>query len=148
MEQYKERLRKRVEVLSILIIACSTIMLVLYRFIFPDITLSPMVEGFQIGIFLAIEIALIFRVGKYRRAIKNQEYRKRLYIHETDERRIHIKQSMGGPVVIGVYGMLIFATMLSGFVGDIVFYTMLATTACVGLVIGSLKFYNMRKFNG
>ena len=104
------------------------------------------ISGFQVGIAVALLLVMLFFVIRYIRAINNSERLRRLYIVETDERNVLIRQKTGSiGIHITNYG-LILGTVVAGNINDVAFLTMLAASLFVGLVHVFLKLYYRRKY--
>ena len=103
------------------------------------------IAGFQSGISFAL--ALLFLLSIYRTfvAMKNPDKLKKLYISETDERVLLIRQKAGSAGMnIVMYGFII-AAFIAGNFNEIVFFTLLAACLFVGLVRGFFKLYYRTK---
>ena len=104
------------------------------------------VAGFQTGIVMSLLGILIIFIIRNIMAIRTPERLKKLYISETDERKLFIRQksSSAGMNVIA-YGLAV-GTAVAGNINDTVFFTLLGTCLFVVSVRGFLKLYYRNKF--
>ncbi len=141
MEKFKDKIRKRTIVMSLVIITISIIYFVLslYKERMPAI--PDFIRGFHAGAFIGIELVLVFFVSKYIGSMRKEEALKKLYIEENDERTIMIMQKSGASgMVICMIGFAI-GTIVAGFINTTVFFTLLGSLIFISLVRGSIKIY-------
>ncbi len=108
--------------------------------------IASMIQGFQAGVFLGLQILFLLYITKYRKALKNDDLLKKLYIEENDERAKLIKDKIGGVGFNFSLGVIATATIISGFFHQMVFATLLGVLIFKVLVKGFLKVYYKRKF--
>jgi hypothetical protein len=108
--------------------------------------LADMIRGFQVGIFLGLQLAILVMAVKYMRALKNDIELKKLYVEENDERTKLIQDKIGGTGFNFIIGSIAAATVIAGFLSQIVFITLLGVLLFIVLVKGSLKLYYRNKF--
>jgi hypothetical protein len=149
MEGFKKKLfRKQVWLVCGLLL--STFGILLSKFVFeaasaPD-HLLEFVAGFQTGIIAALFGFLLFYIAKNMMALRNPEQMKTLYIAETDERRLFIRQQAGSVGMnIVVFG-LILGTAVAGNINHTVFFTLLGAGFFVVIVRLFLKIYYRNKY--
>ena len=108
--------------------------------------LRGFIDGFQVGIAVCLLVVLIIFAVRHFLAIRDSDRMKKLYIAETDERRLFIKQKTGdiGMNVV-LYGLII-GTAVSGNINDTVFLTLLGASLFVTAVRGFLKIYYNKKY--
>jgi Fe2+ transport system protein B len=112
---------------------------------FPE-NIRDFILGFQTGIFIFLVCMLVIFIIRNVAAIANAEKLKKLYISETDERTLFIKQKTGSiGMNIILYG-LIFGAVISGSIDYTIFLTLLGTCLFVAIVRGFLKLYYRNKF--
>jgi len=104
------------------------------------------ISGFQMGILAFLVFVMAFSIIRNSAAIIKPKRLKKLYIFETDERILFIRQKSGtvGMNII-MYG-LILGAIVSGNINNTVFFTLLGTCTYVGLVRISLKLYYRKKY--
>ena len=148
MEDFKKKLQSRQLLLVCgLLFACSTVMLS-RNFLKETISeySQGFIEGFQIGILMALLVTLFFFMIRNFLAIRDMERLKRLYISETDERKLLIKQKSGSfGMNIVMYGLAV-GTAISGNINDIVFFTLIGACMFVTMVRAFFKLYYRNKY--
>lgn len=108
--------------------------------------LADMIHGFQVGVFLGLEIMILIYIGKYTRALKNETELKKLYFAEKDERTKLIQDKIGGAGFNFTLASIATASVIAGFLSQTVFATLLGVLIFITLVKGSLKIYYRNKF--
>ena len=104
------------------------------------------VDGFQAGLVVALLGALIFNFIRNFMAIRNPERRKKLYISETDERKVFIMQKSGSKGMnIAMYGLAV-GTAIAGNINDTVFFTLLGACLFIASIRGFFKIYYRNKY--
>lgn len=104
------------------------------------------INGFQIGIFIGAQLSIIYLVVKYIKGLKNEEKLKILYIEENDERTKLIRDKIGGIGFFFSVAIITSATIIAGFFSKIVFFTLLAVTIFMVMVLASLKLYYKNRY--
>lgn len=149
MDEFKKKLQsQQLLLVSGLLGACSAVLLTrnYAKEVLTSVYLQGFIEGFQVGSIVALFGALIFFIIRNIIAIKNPERLKKLYISETDERKLLIKQKSGSVGMnIIMYGLAA-GTAISGNINDIVFFSLLGACMFVTLVRVSLKLYYRNKY--
>lgn len=140
MNEFKKRIKVRVILGGIF---CTLLLI-------PNVILSFFVDcsdftEFVMGFFLAIEAVVIVLMAKYVMALRNEEDLKKLYIKETDERRIAIRTQAGRTGLYIVFGTLIIVMLISGYFSKIVFFTLLGVVLFTSFVILLTKLYYKKK---
>jgi len=104
------------------------------------------IDGFQAGIAACLLCVLVILAVRYFIAISKPDRLKKLYIYETDERRMLIKQKTGdiGMNII-IYGLAV-GTAIAGNLNDTVFFSLLGACLFVTSVRGIMKLYYHRKY--
>ncbi len=147
MEQFKQKLRQRVIYICTMLIVFSLIMASLMLFLNHDDThISDFIRGFQAGIFLTVEIVLVYYTVRYSATLRNEEALKKIYIEETDERTLMIQQKSGSVGMELVTFGLVVAAVISGYFDQKVFLTLLGAVAFVVIIRLMLKLYYRNKF--
>lgn len=108
--------------------------------------ISDMIHGFQVGIFIGIQIIIVIQIKKYNTALKNKDILKKLYIEEHDERTKLIKDKIGGIGLNLCIGGIAVAAVTAGFFNQIVFITLLSVLIFTVLVKGFFKVYYRKKY--
>jgi len=104
------------------------------------------IDGFQAGLAACIFVFLIFSAVKYFIAINKPDKLKNIYIFETDERRLFIKQKTGNTGLnIVIYGLAV-GTVVAGRLNDTVFFSLLGACFFAALVRAAMKLYFHKKY--
>ena len=149
MEEFKKRLLHRQQlILAGMLFACFVFIL---SSRFGKAETAPefmrgFIDGFQVGVAACFLGVMIIFAVKYFIAISRPDRLKKLYIFETDERRIFIKQKTGnlGMNVI-IYGLAV-GTSVAGNLNNTVFFSLLGACLFVTSVRGIMKLYYNRKY--
>jgi len=148
MEEFKKKIQRRQFLLLIgLLGACCLVMLTRnYEKAPASEHLQSFTEGFQVGAIIALFGSLIFSFIRNVLAMKNPEKLKKLYISETDERKLMIMQKSGSDGMnIVMYGLAV-GTAVAGNFNDTVFFTLLGASLFVTLVRCFMKLYYFKKY--
>ena len=153
MEEFKKVLKRRHDLylIAVLSISVGHVLLRPYlRSIAPaqsDSMFAPgIAEGFQVGLMSGLVAAFVVFAIRYAAALKSPERMRKMYIAETDERTLLIKQKSGSVGMnIVMYGFAI-AAVLTGEFSGLVSVTLIAACGFVGLVRIALKLYYSRKY--
>lgn len=145
MEKYKIKVNTRVNILSLVAVGTALIYLglLLLRGQLPE--LPSLIKGFHIGAFIGGELCVVYFLGKYFRARRNEATLKQLYIEETDERTGLILQKAGSLGMTIAMGGLVLATLIAGFFSPTVFYALMGASFFVIIVFYSLWAYYAKK---
>ena len=145
MEKFKMSLKKRLALM--MMFNGVAVIFVLLTGIYGNMMVSSdMIHGFQVGVFVGMQIIMIKFITKYKRALSNENELRKIYIEENDERTKHIKDKIGGVGFKFSLGMIATATIIAGFFNEIVFITLCATLMFMALEKGFLKVYYRNKF--
>ena len=140
MNEFRKRIKMRVILGGLF---CALLMI-------PNVVLNFLVErsdftGFVMGFFVASEAIVVVLMAKYVATLRSEEELKKLYIKETDERRIAIRTQAGRTGLCIVFGTLIIAVLISGYFSKTVFFTLLGVSLFTSLVMILTKlYYNMK----
>ena len=149
MENFKKQLVSRQVLLTAGLLFAAAALIFTGRFeketVAPE-HLRGFIDGFQVGIAAGLFAVLLIFAVKHFVAIRNPDRMKKLYIAETDERRLFIKQRTGdiGMNIIS-YGLVV-GTAVAGNLNDTVFLTLLGGSVFVTAVRGFLKIYYNIKY--
>ena len=150
MEKFKNVLKKRLVFagvfngLAVIFIALTG--MYAHSTILGSEHITDLIRGFQVGLFIGIQLVMLTYVGKYTKALKSEDKLKKLYIEENDERTKLIEDKIGGVGFNFVLGAIATATVMAGFFHQIVFITLLGVLIFIVLVKGFLKIYYRNKF--
>lgn len=150
MEKYKEGLRNRIVLM--LGFSLSSVVLVILASALGSVkaegseNLASMIRGFQLGIFIALQIMLLAQIIRYIKGLKDDSTLKKLYVEENDERKKLIKDKIGGAGFNFILCGIATATVISGFFNQTVFVTLLGVLVFTVTVKGLLKIYYRNKF--
>lgn len=140
MGDFKKTLKKRIGFISIY---NSIVLLLLLKGIFHIATKSNTIHiaNFNLGICIGIQLILLYYLAQYKKALKDEDSLKKLYILENDERSKYIAEKIGEKSInITILGLGL-ATMISGYFNDTIFFTLLATLVFSALVKVFFKIY-------
>lgn len=149
MDEFKKKMQARqLLLISGLLGACSAVLL--SRNFEKASSVSEywqgIAEGFQVGIVVALFGFLIFFFFRNILAMRNPDRLKKLYISETDERKLLIMQKSGSVGMnIVVYGLAV-GTAVAGNINDTVFFTLMGASLFTASVRGFLKLYYRVKY--
>ena len=149
MENFKKKLlRQLVVLIAGTFIACGA-------FIFSQNfvgelqaprNLQDFILGFQTILFAFLCCTMVFFMIRICAVINKPEDLKKLYISETDERTLFIRQKAGSTGMnIITYGLIV-AAVVAGSVNYTVFLSLLGACFFVAIIRGSLKLYYRNKF--
>ena len=149
MEEFKKKLRNRQILLFVAMLVATGAFILSGYFKKEAATpgnLRDFIGGFQAGVAAGLLGVLVVFAVRYFMAIGNPERLKKLYISETDERILFIKQKTGdiGMNII-TYGLIVGANV-AGNLNSTVFITLMCAVLFVSLVRGFLKIYYRRKY--
>ena len=145
MEKFYKKVRIRTILLSIMIILIGLSFGLLHIYQQKAQQLHDFNKGFQVGIFIALELILIYLLVKYIISMRDETALRKLYIKEKDERTILIMQKSGAWGMTICYFGLAFGSLVASFFNKIVFLSLLGATLFTGLVKVSLKIYYSNK---
>jgi len=106
----------------------------------PDFAL-----GFSTGVIIGIQAVMLFYMGKYMRALKDENKLKALCIEENDERAKYIASKVAGTGFLAIMGGVALGTVVASFLNFTVFLTLLGTLLFISLIVLPLKAYYNRK---
>ena len=144
MEGFQKTIRNRLILLTTGVLGACTAILLSARFEKAVASLASMqgfTAGFQCGIAASLLGVLFVFIVKYLMAARNPERMKRLYIAETDERNLYIRQQSGSVGMNVITYAIAVGTCMAGNIDDTVFLTLLGVCVFVVSVRGFLKLY-------
>lgn len=144
LENYHEVLKKR-EKLYKSYISFALIFWGIGNFLLKDqAMINDSVLGFFNGLILGIEIICAFWVFRIRKALKDDNLLRKLYIKDFDERENLIKLKSSS-TLIGKIAITIFViAILTSFFNIVVFYTLVITGISLIMVSLFLKLYRRK----
>lgn len=141
LEQYRQKIKQRlVFYQSICLLAICFWFVGNYKGSNNDF-----VAGFTIGVLIGIELVIIRRLGKMKRALKDEQMLKMMYVKENDEREQMIRLKSGRPFITYLSLIALVATILASFFNVTVFFTLFAVTICELLISFGAKVYWTKK---
>ncbi|MBZ9689092.1 hypothetical protein G9F72_022600 [Clostridium estertheticum] len=150
MEQYRNILNKKLTLMTVFTVLAATFIVLTGVFVNKSASInediSDMIHGFQVGIFIGLQVTMIIYIAKYRKALKNENELKKLYIKEHDERIRLINDKISGVGFNFCLVAITTAIITAGFFSQIIFLTLLGVLTFMCLVKGSLKIYYRNKF--
>jgi hypothetical protein len=149
MEEFKRKMKWRQITLGLASTVALSAIFLTSRLIEAPVrgdSIDGFIDGFQTGFTLAFFFIVMFFMLRNLTALKDPDKMKKLYISETDERKLFILQKSGsdGMNVI-IYGLSV-GTAVAGNFNDTVFFTLLAALFFVISVRGFLKLYYRVKY--
>ena len=103
-------------------------------------------KGFPLGLFSGFVAVMIFLIVRCIRALGNDEYLKKLFITENDERKKMIRQRATGMSFFFTAGILIVGVTVASFFDNVVTLTLMAVLTVHVLTGSILKLYYFLKF--
>ena len=91
--------------------------------------------------------SLVGYVVQSARALRNSEKLRKMYIAETDERNHYIQSRCAVSGILIILAAVALATLVSSYFNRTVFYTLLASTYCIALIVGGCKLYYHKKLS-
>lgn len=144
MENYANKIKKRSVYLIIILLA--TVITYIGLTIKTD-SFSKMpsfIQGYNLGVVTGVVLFISFHLFKNYSVLKQKEKFKKQYIEENDERTKTIKQKTGASATYILTLAFALATIVAGFLNEVVFYTLLAVTFSTLFIISILKRYYMK----
>ena len=102
------------------------------------------IQGYNLGVVTGVVLFISFHLFKNYSVLKQKEKLKKQYIEENDERTKTIKQKTGASATYILTLAFALATIVAGFLNEVVFYTLLAVTFSTLFIISILKRYYMK----
>ena len=103
-------------------------------------------RGFQTGMATGFVILCIAVIIRYISVLRNEEKMKKLYVEETDERKLMIYQKSGSMGMNIVMAGLAAAAVFAAYFDFAVFVTLMCASLFVSLIRFALKLYYMNKY--
>jgi len=145
MEQFRKRLIIQQRCLAIGIIGLIAVFVFSLLHESAPSAIGHFIAGFQAGLSITLAGLFLFIFYRIFVASRNSSKLRELYISETDERTLLIRQKSGSTGMnIVMYG-LIMGAFIAGNFNDAVCLTLLGACLFVGLVRGFLKLYYRAK---
>jgi len=107
---------------------------------------ADFIAGFQVGVALGVVGFMAFHVVRYSLARRDPVRLQRLQAAARDERTLLIHQSAGSTGVAVVVFAFAGATVVAGNFNATVFFTLMAATVFVGLVVVAFKVYYAHRY--
>ncbi len=147
MNDFKQALKKRVIVAVTFF--CGFLAVFLFLLWQKNNTadhVAEFINGYQVGGVCGLAVFALMGIVRYGRALRNNDYLKKLYIYETDERNRLIFEKAGSLGMNIVIFSLISAAIIAGFYNEIVALTLIVATIGVGIIRLTLKLYYGRRY--
>jgi uncharacterized membrane protein len=145
MDKFREQLKVRTNWLTT--VAAVTLLIYVGLLYYRDrlSALPDFIQGFQTGIMIGLELAVIAFIVKYMRALKNDTALKKLYIKERDERSGQILQSACTyTIVVAIVGLAL-ASVVASFFNTVVFFTLVAALVFILVLFYTLMIVYSKK---
>lgn len=141
LENYQLVLRKRLRQYQAYI-GFALIFWAIGNIILKDYSsISDSTLGFINGLTLGIEIVSVFWVFRIRKALRDDNLLKELYIKEFDERENLVKLKSGSILISKIAITTFLVSIIASFFNIVVFYTLVITGIFLILVSSLLKVY-------
>jgi len=140
LTRFRSKLKKRLMWAGVYNLFVVLIILV-NRYLGNKYSFSDMASGFTTGFFIGIELLVVIGMLKIQSALKDDAKLRVLYIKEHDERTIAIENKIGGLGINLIIAGLGLATVITIYIDQTVFFTILGTLQFSVLVKGGLKLY-------
>ena len=142
METFRNKLKKRIVFGSVYCCLIPLLAIVLHFCVGE--TLS---SGFTLGFATGIAAVALFFVVQSARALRNSEKLRKMYIAETDERNQYIQSRCAVSGILIIQAAVALATLVSSYFNRTLFFTLLASTYCIALIVGGCKLYYHKKLS-
>jgi len=148
MEQYKDKLKKRLFFLTSCLILYIVANCVMYVYVGTkgNVNITNFIQGFQFGIGFVVMALFVYHITNYVSALRNEKKLKNIYIEETDERKLMIYQKSGSAGMTFAIGGLAGASVLAGYYDTTIFFTLLGACFFVATIRAVLKLYYQNKY--
>ncbi|MBK1812231.1 hypothetical protein JHL18_16530 [Clostridium sp. YIM B02505] len=152
MEKFKGDLKKRIvfmilgDVLAIFLIIMAGVYFNNISIAHGNRNITNIIRGYQIGTFVCTHGIVLVYIKKYIKALKDKEKLRQLYIKENDERKKFIVSKFGGVGFDFCLATIQIAAIITGFLNQIAFLTLIVVALFMSFVKGSLFIYYSRKF--
>jgi putative Mn2+ efflux pump MntP len=140
LTRFRSKLKKRLRWAGLYNIFVVLIIFV-NRYVGNHYSLSDRASGFTTGVFIGIELLVVIGIFKIQSALKDESKLRALYIKEHDERTLAIENKIGGLGINLIIAGLGLATVVTIYIEQTVFFTILGTLMFTVLVKGGLKLY-------
>ena len=144
MEQFKNKIKTRMLLISIVLLVFVAILLY-NQFGASDALKNSLAFSFQCGLSASGSLVLVFWLVKNRRALSDEAKLRLLYNQENDERMSAIRAKAGIPMVLILSMALVLGGMIIGYFNETVFVLLIGVALFQLLVSLGVKFYYMRK---
>lgn len=130
MEEFRKKYEKRFRFTSIM---CCILPAAFFAARHFSQNTSEFAQGLVYGLFVALMVAAIAACTSMGVTLRNEEYLKKKYIEENDERNAEIaKKTMHTSSLISLY-LTAIAVIVSGFFNEIV-----SITLCIDVLVGAI----------
>lgn len=144
LEKMRAEVKRRMQLASIGVFWISLLMGLIGTKTIPSNLAENQADflmGFQAGLLVALDLVLVYRVGTYLRALKDDKKLKQLYYKENDERECYIAQMAGKKSMsITVVLLVVLAVIAANFSFE-AFVALIVATVVVGVVNIGIKVY-------
>ena len=145
MEQFRKKLMRQQTFLAVGLLVLVAVFVFTLMHESATTPTGYFIAGFRSGISFALVLVFLFSIYRTAAAMKDPNKLRKLYIIETDERVLLIRQKAGSAGMnIVMYGFII-AAFVAGNFSEPVFFTLLGACLFVGLVRGFFKLYYRTK---
>ena len=151
MDGYREKIKRRAQLAGARCGLVPLCLLVVNKLSENAVTpLDDHASGFMLGLstgFVTLVLAWsVFEMCRIERALKDETLLKKMYISETDERRIFIQNKVGGTGLRLAVFLLVFAAILACYFNITITYTLIGAALGVSLMMAGFKLYYRNKY--
>jgi len=107
---------------------------------------TDFMRGLMIGFAMFIIAMTVFNMVRIRRALRDEALLKRMYIAETDERAIFIRNKVGGAGIRISIFVLMVAAIIACYFNMTVTYSLIGAAMLIALIKASFKLYYRAKY--
>ncbi|MTI67892.1 MAG: hypothetical protein FH753_15000 [Firmicutes bacterium] len=150
MKKFKSDLNKKLKLMTFLVFLVAVIVFLIgflsYKTVGTKSDVNDFILGVQTGTFIGLELVIIFKIRKYKNALKDSNMLQKLYIEKNDERNKLILLNTHSTGLYVIMIVLSVATIISGFLNATVFFTLASVFMFIGLTVGFLGYYYSKKY--
>ena len=151
MENYKKTLKKRMRIYGGLCGLVPACLLAVNRL--SGNALSPLndhdlgfVHGLATGFALLVIALTVFTIVRVNMALRDEALLKKMYISETDERRVFIQNKVGSTGIRIAVFLLMFSSIIACYFNIVVTYSLVGAALGLALIMMGFKLYYRNKY--
>lgn len=142
MEDYRKKVERRFK-LDTMVCLCSLALYFMLKFLTKGA--SDFAQGISMGVFVGMELFVVFHLARTFTALRNEEKLKEMYINETDERNIAIqKETSQKGSAISMVGTSM-AAIAAGFLDKKICFSLVAVLIFSALITILVNVYYKKR---